>query len=145
MTRYLAFAVADGLYALERSWLRATLHTHPGVRGEVPLHGRSYPVVDPRAVFERPRSAGSCEALLLVAPDGPLALLVDRLVGEVEVADDRWQELPWCFAGRERLWFSGVVALDDGSPLVRLRPGGVLASFRALRAAHSEDEEWSSW
>ncbi|MEM8933184.1 MAG: hypothetical protein AAGE94_18495, partial [Acidobacteriota bacterium] len=73
-----------------------------------------------------------CDALLLETAEGRVALLSDRTLGRLTVDDARWQELPWSFGGRERLWFSGVIALDDGRPLVRLRPSGLLASFHTV-------------
>ena len=112
--------------------MRAVMFAHHGLRGEVPLHGERFPVLEPRTLFELPPAAREdCQALLIGREKPVAALLVDAVEEEpVNIDTRRFQDLPWHFSGRERLWFDGVAAVGD-SVLVRLHPEGLLVSYRA--------------
>lgn len=118
--------------AVERSSVRAVMFAHHGLRGEVPFHGERFPVLEPRALFELPPAPREdCQALLIGRQKPVAALLVDAVEDEsVDIDARRFQDLPWHFSGRERLWFDGVAAVGSGV-LVRLHPEGLLVSYRA--------------
>lgn len=119
-------------YAVERCLVRAVMFAHHGLRGDVPLHGERFPVLEPRRLFELPPPADTqCQALLIGREKPVAALLVDAALAEpLDVDTRRFQDLPWHFSGRERLWFDGVAAAGPGV-LVRLHPEGLLVSYRA--------------
>ena len=122
-----------GLFcAIERASVRAVMFAHHGLRGEVPLHGERFPVLEPRMLFELPPAAREdCQALLIGKKKPVAALLVDAVEDQpVDIDTRRFQDLPWHFSGRERLWFDGVAALGN-NVLVRLHPEGLLVSYRA--------------
>ena len=138
--RLLTFRIGEVVYAVEASAIRATLGARSSLRGQVPFHGELFTLLDPRLLFDLPTADRHCRALLLGGGDKAVALLVDEVLGEIEVARERVQGLPWHFGGREQLWFRGLVAVEEGTKggegeaLVLLRPAGLLASYRALSA-----------
>ncbi|MCG8457603.1 MAG: chemotaxis protein CheW [Holophagales bacterium] len=146
LDRLLTFRIGEVVYGVEASAIRASMAASSSLRGQVPFHGELFTLLDPRLLFDLPTLDRDCRALLLGGGDKAVALLVEEVLGELEVARERVQSLPWHFGGREQLWFRGLVVVEDraaengwgdgdGEALVLLRPAGLLASYRALLAS----------
>ncbi|MEM8998232.1 MAG: chemotaxis protein CheW [Acidobacteriota bacterium] len=126
-------------YAIDSATVRAVMFAHRGLEGEVPLHGERFPVLEPRALLELPPTRDdACQAVLVGGSKPVAALLVDAVEERtVDVDTRRFQDLPWHFSGRERLWFDGVASAGD-QVLIRLHTEGLLVSYRAQRSLEAE-------
>lgn len=136
--RYASCRLGDMQCVVDAAMVHAVLVANYGVVGEVPFHGQRFPVADPRPLFHLPAGRGECQALLLADRQPVVALLVDSVGDDLDIHPHRFQPLPWHFAGRERLWISGVMVAADGDLVVRLHPAGLRVSVEGLDADDSE-------
>jgi chemotaxis signal transduction protein len=81
---------------------------------EVFFLGRSYPILNLRALFGLPLLEGSGRLILVVEGEGRSAgLLIDAIAGLVRLDEAAIVLLPKVFAGVERRWFSGLARIDS--------------------------------
>ncbi len=152
--RYLVVEVAGVLYALAESWVRATLPAVAGIHGDVPFHGKLYPVLELRRLFGFPTPQGEVQVVLLEVAqrladqrladqrlaDQRLAVVVDHELGWTVLEEQR-MALPWNFKGRERNWFPTLALDGEGRLLALLDAGGLLSGGPAAEAAHGAPGE----
>lgn len=112
--RYVVFSSGGADYAIEARYVRHSLAAPVGPDEEVFFLGRSYPILDLRALLGLPPLVGRGRLILVVEGEGRNAgLLIDAIAGLVRLDEAAIVLLPKVFAGVERRWFRGVTRIGS--------------------------------
>lgn len=131
--RYVVFSLDGADYAIEARYVRHSLAAPVGPDEEAFFLGRSYPILDLRALFGLPPLASRGRLILMVEGERrSAALLIDAVTGLVRLDEAAIVSMPKVFAGVERRWFrslarisSRVVAVIDVDGILGVRDSSV--------------------
>ncbi len=105
-----AFGVADVIEIIGATVPRAVASPDPWVRGVISLRGRIVPVLDLATRLGLPGQAPADHKIVIIETDGGVAgVVVDDVVGVLEVGAERIEELPVAADGA----VAAVVNLGD--------------------------------